>query len=257
MKHYFVLGLYTVLLSLAFIVFPHQGDTTDKIILVGTEDADNLTEGRWLIDVYTEVFRRIGYQFEFQSYPVVRASKMADSGKVDGEMYRADDYSEEFQNLIRVDKSDLVAINLVAYSAKPEILLNGWDSLRNTEYKVEYRRGVKKIENRLSQVIKSENLSAINRVDQGLKKLIMGRIDIFVDAEIAVMDSLRKLDPHKFDKYKVYRSGTMESIPLYMFLHKKHADLVPKVTEVLKTMQQEGLIAKLRNRAMAEQKTRP
>jgi len=256
MKQYLVVGKSIVLMALAFIIFPLQVYASDKIILTGTQEADILPEGRWLKMTYAEVFRRLGYQFEFQSYPVARASRIADSGKVDGEMYRADDYAETYPNLIRVEKSDLLSINLVVFAVRPGIRLNGWDSLRNTDYKVEYRRGVKRAEKKLSQIVKSENLSCITSIDQGLKKLINGRTDIYIDAEIAVVDSLRKLDPDKVDQSKVYKAGIMESIPLYLFLHKKHADLVPKITVVLKSMLKEGLIEKLRIKAMAEQTSR-
>ena len=243
-RHRFVLGI-CVLCTLSVITFPMPCDSAEKkIILVGTQDTKDSYVGIWLDMIYTEVFRRIGYQLEYEGYPAARAVAMSDRGEVDGDIHRGYGYNNEgHPNLIRVEEPHF-SVAFTAYAVKPGIRLEGWDSLRNTDYKVEYRRGIVKIGNMLSQIIKESNLSDITTVQQGLKKLILGRTDIYIDVDKNVIEAIRKLDPVKFNPSAVYEAGIMETMTSHAFLHKKNADIVPKIDETLKLMKQEGLIEK-------------
>ena len=45
----------------------------------------------------------------------------------------------------------------------------------------------------------------------------------------------------------------MTTIESYVYLHKKHADLIPKVVEALKSMKQEGVIERYKETALNAQ----
>lgn len=240
-----------VIAVLVAAVFPMSSDAADKIIVVGSEDIKDTFEGKWLRLIYTEVFRRLGYELQYDGYPTMRASAMSDAGEVDGEIERVFTYSERHPNLIRVDESHF-STTIVAYAVKPGIELTGWDSLKNTDYTVDYRRGVTVVERGLTTVVKPENLSTITTTEQGLKKLIVGRIDLYVDVENLVTDKLRTINPAEFDTSAIYKAGIMEETTLHMFLHKKNAALVPKVADVLKAMKQEGLVDRYKEIALEE-----
>jgi hypothetical protein len=166
---------------------------------------------------------------------------MAENSDVDGEIHRAADYAKVTENLIRVEESHFLA-SYGAYAFKPGISLNGWKSLKNTDYRVEYRRGAKQPEAALTEIIKPENLSNITTTEQGLKKLILGRTDIYVDTVYVVSENLSRLDSTGFSTHKVYQAGIMVSENTYVYMHKRHSALVPKIAKVLKEMKQEGLI---------------
>ncbi len=121
--------------------------------------------------------------------------------------------------------------------------MNGWNSLKGTEYRVEYQRGTVTCEDNLPKVIRKENLSIITEQIQSLKKLISGRIDLFVDEESGVLTLLQSPE---FKGSKIRSVGIMESIVIYPYLHKKHASLAPKMAEIIKTMKTEGLIEQYR-----------
>ncbi len=219
----------------------HPSVAAEKIVLAGSEGTKASFTGRWLNLTYTEVFRRLDYELEYVGYPNKRAAWMAEAGEVDGEIQRAASYKKITKNLLKVEEPCFSG-NVAAYAVKPGIVLDGWESLKDTNYAVEYRRGSKLSEIALPAVVKPGKLSWITTVEQGLKRLIAGRTDIFIEQEYIVNETLGKLDKDKFDPSTVYQAGIMWTGSSYLFLHKKHAALLPKIAEVLKAMKQEGLI---------------
>lgn len=221
--------------------FQGQNDARQKIVLVSSQDTRDSFYGRWLSLIYTEAFRRLGYDFQYDSYPGARAPIMAENGDADGEIHRAADYSAITKNLIRVEEPSFSA-SYGAYAVRPGINLNGWGSLKHTDYKVEYRRGAKLPEAALTEIVKPENLTVITTTEQGLKKLISGRTDIYVDTVYVVIETQRRLKSTDFAASKVYQAGIMVKVNSYVYMHKKHSALVPKIAKVLREMKQEGLI---------------
>jgi len=199
--------------------------------------------GKWQRLIYTDVFRRLGIKAEFRDYPSKRASIEADAGNVDGEPSRPSQYADEHPNLIRVEES-LLSAKISAFATQPSIpQLDGWDSLKGTKYRVEYMRGIKLTEMNLPKVVSRENLSDVTEPEQGLKKLISGRTDLYIDQESV---ALTLLQTPEFKDGKIRIVGVMEIAPLYPYLHKKHAALAPKMAEIIKAMKAEGSIEQYR-----------
>ena len=234
-----VIGMCVIAILVAA-VFSMPGGAADKMILVGTEGVKNSMYGKWLTLIFTEAFRRLGYEFQYDGYPAARASAMSDAGEVDGEISRVFEYDTTHPNLIRVEEV-LYSTNFVAFAVNPGIVLHGWKSLQGTTHKVEYRRGVKLSQSELSLVVAPENLSSVTTAEQGLKKLIVGRTDLYVDVEFTIVEAMKRLNPDDFDVSALYQAGIMQAVYAYAYLHKKHAALVPQAIEVLKAMKQEGV----------------
>jgi hypothetical protein len=230
-----------MIVALLVVALPSPSVAAEKIVLVGSEDTKTSFTGRWLNLIYTEVFRRLGYEFHYEGYPNERANVMAEDGDVDGEIQRAASYEKITKNLLKVEEPSFSVI-VAAYAVTPGIVLHGWESLKETTYVVEYRRGSKVAENALPAVVTPENLSVISTVEQGLKKLIAGRTDIFIEQELVVAETLKTLDPEEFAPSSVYQAGIMWTGASHVYLHKRHAALLPKIAEVLKAMKQEGVI---------------
>lgn len=215
----------------------------DNTFVMTTIKSENDYLGKWLRQAYTEVFRRMGLKVEFKQYPAKRASMEAEAGNVDGELGRPYDYLSEHTNLIRVEES-LFPLTFSAFTVQiPIPELNGWESLKGTNYRVGYIRGVRTTESNLPNVIGKENLSDVTEPAQGLKQLISGRIDLFVDEESGI---LTLLNSPEFKDSKIRSAGIMGSVHLYPYLHKKHADLAPKMAEVIKAVKAEGLVEQYR-----------
>ncbi len=215
-----------------------SGSAGKKIIMASIRKV-NSYEGRHLQLIFTEAFKRIGKELVYKYYPVKRASLMADQGKIDGELARVYNYNQKYFNLIRVEEP-VAYIRFSAFTTA-NIKLKGWESLINTNYKVEYVRGTKICEVNLHKVVDNEKLSNITHWSQGLKKLLAGRTDVYVESERTVLDALKT---DEFKNSGIHLAGVMEEITIHAFLHIKHKDLVPKLSAVLKEMKEEGLFEK-------------
>ncbi|MGD8834491.1 MAG: hypothetical protein PVI54_20425 [Desulfobacteraceae bacterium] len=181
-------------------------------------------------------------EFVFRQLPEKRASEYSDQGVTDGELTRVFDYNDKHPNLIRVAESHYT-LRFLALTTSPDIRLREWESLRNTPYKVNYRHGVKKSEEILPRLVNNDRLEAVVHIDSGLKKLLEGRCDIYVDGESNLVEFLNS---DEFKNSGIRIAGVMETVTSHAFLHKKHTDIVSELSSVLKQMKDEGLFEKYR-----------
>ncbi|MDM8552201.1 hypothetical protein QUF72_19100 [Desulfobacterales bacterium HSG2] len=218
--------------------------TENQIVLV-TQKHQESPAGKFLDMVYTEAFKRLGMMFVYKQYPAKRASFMSDSGKADGELSRIHSYNEVHPNVIRVGEPHWTS-GFIAVAADPSVQLDGWESLKKTDYRVNYRRGIKGCEVNLPKVVRPERLEKLDKVSRGYKKLLAARADIFIGSE---MDMVSVLKSDEFGNSDLRIAGVMERFTGHAFLHKKHRELVPKLSDVLKEMKKGGLFEKYRNTA--------
>ena len=242
-----VSSLITITLVAALIP-PHPVAAADTITMAFWGEPSEIALWRWGELLYTEAFRRIGVEFQYKVYPPVRASVMADAGQVDAEPARVASYGEAHPNLVRVDEW-VVKSQVVAYAVDQAIALDGWESLRNTEYHIDYYRGHAVSEQHLAEVVEADRLSSVSDPIQALKKLRAGRIDMYVDSSDRIGPLLQSPE---FKDSGIHAAGVMEEIFSYPYLHKRHADLAPKLAETLKQMKAEGLFAQYMQQAQAE-----
>lgn len=213
----------------------------DEIVFVGNKEKENSAQ-KYLTLVYTEALERLGKKFVFKMVPGKRASAMTDTGKADAEITRIYEYGDSHPNVTRVEEPHY-SLAFVALTMDSSIKLEGWESLVGTDYVVEYRLGNKMANLNLPGVVKSNNLSTIGTVFHGLKKLVGGRTDIFVEAETDVITIL-KTDEFKNAGIKI--AGVMEKVNAYSYLNNKHKDLAPKLSATIKDMKETGLLKEYR-----------
>ena len=195
---------------------------------------------RWMEMVYKAVFKRLNIKLEMVYHPLTRASIEANKGNLDGEPARIQTYGKWYPNLIRLEES-IYSMTVAAYKADsliPE--LKGWESLQNTAYRIEYPRGMKICEDNLLKMVKPRFLSSATETSQGLQKLSMKRIDLYIDDLYLILPYLKDKKYNLGDK--LFQAGVMEKVPLYMYVHKKNKPLVPQITQSIKTVKSEGLI---------------
>lgn len=236
------------------IVLVTQGDTAEnhpsQLTFVYSRPPNNpMTQ--WLILIYTEALKRMGIEFVFKDVPPIRAGIQSNKGMVDGELSRVHDYNTKCPNLIRVEEPNHYVI-FSAFATDPDIKLDGWDSLKGTTYRVEYRRGVKRCADMLPMLVPSDRLTEIDLIDQGVLNLLKGRIDILVGVRDIIMSpsadpDFRPLFP-KFTKLReIHEVGIMEETTGHAWLHKSHANIAPQLAAILHEMKKEGLFEAYRN----------
>jgi len=175
--------------------------------------------------------------FEIKFFPSKRAAVMLDRGQIDGNTSRVYSFGETYKNVIRVN-SPIVWSKFIAYTTNPAIRLDGWDSLKNTGYRIEYQLGCQYCEDKLSPFIPSDDISMIGHWSQSLKKLRANRIDVFVGVEA---DILPALESDEYKKFGIVEAGIMEKVNGYPYVHKKHKNLVPELESIFNEMIKEGL----------------
>jgi hypothetical protein len=216
----------------------HTGFAADPLI-IGSPVPENSPDGLFQKLLISEIYRRVGVKATIKYYPMKRCSYLANRGDIDGETERVYNYNTMFPNLIRVESSTR-AFTFAVYAGKPLHLAGeGWGMLKDTPYNVEYQRGVKKAQEKLTELVPSGNLSETNLVEHGIKKLITGRTDLFVTFEHWIKTGLHT---EEFRGHSIHQVGILEEAPLYTYLHKKHRELAPKAAEVLKQMKADGIL---------------
>ncbi|NRR34401.1 hypothetical protein HSX11_29945 [Oxalobacteraceae bacterium] len=238
---------------LAVLITCHYGtaaaaEPQKKIVLVASTEVQKSLQGIWLNLIYDEAFRRLGYGFELQGVPAKRASALADHGQVDGEISRRANYSQTHPNMVLVGVSPISA-QLTAFAMQPLTIQDGWDSLPRTGLRIEYRAGVATSEEELSRRIDSAYLSSVSTTVQGLRKLAIGRTDIYIDSEETVEQATLKPE---FQATKIHKVALMTSIPVHAFLHKKNATLAAPLAATLTAMKREGRIEAFRRQALLQ-----
>ena len=226
-------------IAMFFFLWPISVLAQEPLIFTGIENSSYATISE---RVMREAYGRMGLNVQFSSLPAARALAVANSGRADGELYRIKNIHLKYKNLIMLS----VPIGImegVAITTNPKISLDGWQSLE--PYRVCIRNGVKFAEAGTKQM----TIDVANSNEQLFNNLGMNRCDVIVLARLTsialAQDFERKMKtPVQFHVIQTY--------PLFHYLHKKNRHLVPKLTEVLKAMETDGTIVKIRAQYILE-----
>ncbi|WP_316898336.1 transporter substrate-binding domain-containing protein [Pseudodesulfovibrio indicus] len=180
--------------------------------------------------ILSEAYAELGFEVVIWKLPPERALIMANEGFVDGEAARVAVIEKEFPNLIRVPTP--LYFNRIAVFTKrsdydpesgfrgmgdrPVCICNGYKFLEKATTGMD-RHTVASYENMLA-------LLQNDRVEFGLAEYF----DILPTLAKVKLDGIRILDK------------PLAVNPMYHYLNRKHADLVPAVNRVLSRMADEG-----------------
>ncbi len=204
----------------------------EHLILVAVPNS----AGTAISEVITrKAYKRIGIDVEIRKYPAVRALKLANSGKVDGEVQRIDGITKTYKNLIQV-RPAISYLEGTAFARTTTFVVKGWESLR--PYRIGYTRGIKFVERN----VRNMDSKAVSDYKNLFQMLGKDRFNVIVSARINGLYQIQKLGIR----------GVRELTPaimrfdLFHYLHKKHANLVPKISAVFAEMAASGELAAIR-----------
>lgn len=191
--------------------------------------------------ILEEVYRRLGIKIVIKQYPAERALHLANNGEVDGEFARRAIIMQIAPNLLQIPTA-LIQGQVTAFSKHKVFKIKGWKSLQ--PYKVAILRGHKIAEANTRQF----NREIINTREALFYFLQQDRADIVIYSYLSGIIFLKKnglsnIYPH---------SPPLDTGSIYHFLHKKHADLVPKVDKIIQEIIKEGLPEKITQDILAE-----
>lgn len=181
-----------------------------------------------------EAFRRAGVRLKLVKLPAERALRNVNAGIDDGDLTRIAGLEAEYPNLVRVPEK-LMDWEFAAFSKNPALPAR-WDALRRVP--VGHIRGWKIYERALADapyVVTAEDPTQLFR------QLQLGRIEVALYAHWQGLDLMRR--EGITDVYLL--APTLARREMFIYLHKRHAALVPRIAAALRAIKAEGLYERL------------
>ncbi len=191
-------------------------------------------------------YARLGIKIHsLNNVPLERSLVFANDGTIDGEVQRIDGISEQYPKLIKVTES-FHSMQASIFTKKHHFEVNGWESIKG--YSVGIIRGMKYAE---QNTLGFKRILA-NQTEQLFDLLVYDRVDICIANRSTAQLFLSRMAKRGNKKYQgiIELSPQVQFIPLYHYLHKRHAALVPKITLILQEMKASGLIEEIKQKAI-------
>ena len=176
-----------------------------------------------------EIFKRLDIEHEMIWLPPQRSLVYTNSGNYDGHIARTPAIEAKFPNLLRVP-INIFDFEFMAYSKKPDLQVSGWQSL--LPYSVGMINGWKIVE---QNTVGAISVLKANDYEQLLSLLDKERVDVVVLDRVMGGWQMKQLG---YD-IKIIEPA-IASRPNFIYLHKRHLELVPKITRVIEEMRLDG-----------------
>jgi polar amino acid transport system substrate-binding protein len=222
------------LLWLAGILFVSSVGFADepRVLVLNDVNEPPLTtpEHTGFLDVIAmEAFRRVGVELRLVKLPAERALLLANDGLQDGDLTRIAGLEEQYPNLVRVPEK-LIDWDFAAFSKDVSIPAN-FEAVRR--HSVGLIKGWKIYEQNMAGAV---HVTTVDDPEQLFRLLDRDRIDVALYVrwmglaliQKQALKNIRLLEP------------PLASRAMYVYLNKRHAELVPKLAEALRALKREG-----------------
>ncbi|MFZ6687677.1 substrate-binding periplasmic protein [Undibacterium sp. SXout11W] len=203
-----------------------QVTTLQISTLMGSDPATIIAQ-----KIIIEAYRRLNIHVDINELPGERSLLSADSGLTDGELYRKAGIEALYRNLVMVPVP-LMNYEIVVFSRSLNFPVNGWESLR--PYTIGFVKSIKIIE----ENTKGMKIEVATSLRNAFLKMMLGRSDVVVTNRLSGLAMIKELALSEI----ALLSPALVVFPVYHYLNKKHADLIPDLTSVLNKMQNEKAI---------------
>lgn len=206
--------------------------SAEKIVFTCTINESN-QDYHVLMQVYTEAFAALGYEFSMVSPPARRGIAMLDAGTVDGDCGRTGRFIEIVgtDNLVIVEEP-IFRIDTTVWTNAPNIKFFALPEEMGQGVRVGYVRGYVGIRSILD-TLNNVKVLPITNTSIGMKMLNANRLDFFVGLDSKIRQELTKTE----FKRPFYVAGQIGHSNLYPYLTKKHAHLVDGLAKEIKRIQ--------------------
>jgi polar amino acid transport system substrate-binding protein len=179
---------------------------------------------------YAELFKRLGMRVTIQPSSAERGLLNANSGVDDGDVSRVQGIENSYTNLVRVPER-VMSYQMVAFARHADFVVTGAASLK--PYDVGILTGWKVLER---TIVGTHSLVKLETGRQLFAMLDMDRIDVAVIEKLEGMDFIRTMG---LKQIRMLEPPLVEG-DWFLYLHSKHAALVPRVAEEMRKMKQDG-----------------
>ena len=203
----------------------------EKLVLNAGSAAPFVREdGKGFYDLLVrELFRRMGMEAGVITLPSERSLLNANAGIEDGNIARIKGIEKKYTNLVRVP-GKVVDFEFMVYTKRADFPVTGWDSLK--PYDVGFITGWKILE---KNVTGTRSTARVRSREQLFALLDNQRVDVVIHDR---WGGLWWLQQHKGNIH--YLEPPLDARELFLYLNKKHKDLVPLAASTLAAMKQDG-----------------
>ena len=202
---------------------------------------DGVPDQRIGSEILKVAYARLGIDLQFVAVPALRSLLESSEGRLDGEVQRILNVEAQYPTLLAVRPS-INYIEPAAFVKKLDFKIQGWPSI--AAYQVGIVRGVGSSEAGTQGMAR---VTAVPSMEALMRMVAAERIDVAVNDRLSGMLILQQLglqgEVHPLDP-------PLQHIPLYHFLHVRHAELLPRVEETLRGMAASGELEQIRSRAV-------
>lgn len=205
-----------------------------KLLLSATEDnVSSLVASQ----VLSKAYEKLGVDLEYAFLPASRALKLSSSGRTDGEVGRIEDIEKAQRNLIK--------INIPVYFSTASIFSMNKELIEDVSdisgSNIACVRGIRMTELKVSD-LELKCIYVLNH-EHALNMLKRNRVEFLIGSKNSVKRLMNEQDSQLIKV--VYEN--FYQVKLYHFLHKKNAQLVQPITQILSEMERNGEIKNVVN----------
>lgn len=222
-------------LFLILLLTPSAG--AERITLSTGEDQSN-NRSAYLNALIMECFRRMNVDVDIQFVPHKRALEGARLQRVDGTFIRSKLIAQTCPELVMVPRP-LITSKVTVFAVDPSILktICGWESL--APYRVAYISGWQWVDRYLPAC---KEVHQIKKKNSLLLFLTKDRADVAVYEEVLGSEEIRTQRLENI----LSLACPLSVAKMYLYMHRRHAGMVPDITKTLRQMQQDGTFETLR-----------
>lgn len=174
---------------------------------------------------YTQLFHKLGYEYQQISMPRSRETHELSSGNIDGVCGRTLLHEVSQPNSIRVN-TPIFETSIRAWSRLPSDEINRVEDFRPSS-RVAYVRGTTHLENILASY--SGTLVPTPDMITGAKMLAAGRVDYLLGFDSVYQNLVGSI----VFQTPIYGVGKLQSIVVYPYLHESQKELAQKLEQLL------------------------
>lgn len=191
--------------------------------------------------IVAEAFRRIGLPVKLVMLPSERSLQNANQGIDDGVYVRVAGLERQYPSLVMVPEQ-VSEFAFTAFTRDATLAARSWDDLR--ERHVALVAGWKIVERNLAG---APNLKPVRDEEALFALLDKGRAEVVVAGLHAGREIVR------LRGYQGVRAllPPLAVEPMFLYLHKRHAGLVPRLNAALRDMRRDGTIQRLTKAGLA------
>lgn len=240
------------LLALVVVFGPAVAQAAEAPVLVlnNTNDAPFTTpRGDGFLDrVAHDAFARAGRRVRLVTLPPERGLRNANEGVEDGDLTRIAGMGQAYPNLVPVPEK-LIDWRFSAFTRHSKLTVTkGWNSL--LPYSVGIIKGWKIAEANLA---KARRIVYVDDAEQLFRLLTKNRVDAVVYSREMGQLLLRQ---HEWKNVRLVEPP-LESREMFIYLHKKHAPLIPDLARALRAVKADGSYERYYRESVTQVLARP